>query len=99
MDELLQKVKQVLGQTEDTFNDQLKDLINACLLDLQIAGVAVSQVENVLSNPLIIRAVITFCRVNFGEPDDYDRLKRAYDEQKAQLSMYTGFTVWTEAQQ
>ena len=44
------------------------------------------------SDPLVLRAVITYCKLHFGEPDDYDRLKRAYDEQKAQLSMSSGYT-------
>jgi hypothetical protein len=37
--------------------------------------------------------------MNFGELDKmefYDRLKASYDEQKAQLSMATGYTVWTD---
>jgi len=27
-------------------------------------------------------------------PEDYDKLKRSYDEQKAQLSNATNYTVW-----
>lgn len=46
------------------------------------------------SYPLILRAVITYCRVHFGSPDDYDRLKASYDEQKAQMQMATGYTDW-----
>lgn len=99
MDELLAKVKQALMQTEDTFNDQIKDLINACLGDLKIAGVSTDQLEDVYADPLIIMAVKTYCRLHFGEPDDYDRLRSAYDEQKAQLSMNSRYTVWTEVQQ
>ena len=45
-------------------------------------------------DPLVLRAVITYCKLNFGQPDDYDRLKKSYDEQKAQLSMATGYTEW-----
>ena len=45
-------------------------------------------------DPLIIRAVVTFARMQMGSADDYDRLKRAYDEQKAQLRMATGYTDW-----
>ena len=42
--------------------------------------------------PLIRRAVVTYCKVHFGEPDQYDRLKAAYDEQKAQLMTAYGYT-------
>jgi hypothetical protein len=29
-----------------------------------------------------------------GLSEDYDRLKRSYDEQKAQLSNASGYTMW-----
>ena len=90
---ILAKVKTALRVTTDDFNDEINDLIDACLLDLGIAGV----VESDTTNHLIIRAIITYCRANFGQPDDYDRLKKSYDEQKAQMSMATGYTEWTEA--
>ncbi len=32
---------------------------------------------------------------SFPLPDDYDRMKRSYDEQKAQLSTNTGHTKWS----
>lgn len=92
MDELLQKVKEALRQTENTFNGEISDLINACFLDLNIAGVTLP--DGALSNPLIIRAVILYSKVYFGDPENYERNKAAYDENKAQLSMYTGFTDW-----
>lgn len=87
---ILAKVKVALRVSTDDFNDEINDLIDACLLDLGIAGVT----EDDTTNHLIIRAIITYCRANFGQPDDYDRLKASYDEQKAQLSMATGYTSW-----
>jgi hypothetical protein len=47
---------------------------------------------------LVKRAVITYCKMHFGEPDGYDRLKASYDEQKAQLSTCTGYTDWLGAE-
>ena len=89
---MLEKVKLALRITTAAFDNEIKDLISAALADLGIAGV-----ENAdESKPLIIRAVITYCKANFGEPDEYDRLKSAYDEQKAQLQMATGYTDWGE---
>lgn len=87
---MLEKVKLALRITTNAFNSELTDLINAAYLDLGIAGVINTENET----PLIIRAVITYCRCNFGQPDEYDRLKASYDEQKAQLSMATGYTDW-----
>ena len=66
------------------------NLIDAGLLDLGIAGVSNTDI----TDPLVLRAVTTYVRVNFGSPDDYDRLKASYDEQKAQLGTATGYTTW-----
>lgn len=93
MDNVLNSIKLALRITTDAFNAELVDLLNAALLDLGIAGVTTDST----SDPLILRAVITYCKLHFGQPDDYDRLKRSYDEQKAQLATATGYTTWTEA--
>jgi len=89
---MLEKVKMALRITTDAFNDELNDLIDAAKLDLGIAGVVVPQTIDAICT----RAVITYCKLHFGEPDDYDRLKASYDEQKAQLSMATGYTEWID---
>lgn len=89
----LSKVKMALRLTEDDFDDQITDLIQAGLSDLGIAGV---NGENaVISDSLVRQAVITYCKMNgFCDSSEFDRLKASYDEQKAQLSMATGWTDW-----
>lgn len=93
MNTALAKVKLALRIVTSDFDDELNDLIEAALLDLNIAGADGPNVE--LTNALALRAVITYCKMHFGEPDEYDRLKASYDEQKAQMSMATSFTVWS----
>jgi hypothetical protein len=93
MDNVINSIKLALRITTDAFNAELTDLLNAALLDLGIAGVT----NDDINDPLILRAVITYCKIHFGQPDDFDRLKRSYDEQKAQLSTATDYTTWTEA--
>ena len=88
---LLDKVKLALRIKTDAFDDELNELILAAATDLGIAGVLVKS-EN--PEPILSRAIITYCKMSFGLPDDYDRLKRSYDEQKAQLSNATGYTNW-----
>jgi hypothetical protein len=93
MDGILAAVKLSLRITTGAFDSELTDLINAALLDLGIAGINKIAVSDT-TDALIRRAVTTYARLHFGEPGDYDRLKVSYDEQKAQLSMATGYTTW-----
>ena len=88
---MLEKVRLALRITTTAFDSELSDLINAAYADLGIAGV----VNTESTDPIIIRAVTTYCRMNFGEVSDYDRLKASYDEQKAQLSMGSGYTDYS----
>lgn len=90
---MLEAVKLALRITTSAFDDELNVLIDAGLIDLKQAGI--TNLDQ--TDPMIKRAVITFCKLNFGQPDDYDRLKKSYDEQKAQLGMATGYTTWTGA--
>ena len=76
--------------TTTAYNTELTNLISAAKQDLGIAGVEVPQTLD----DICLRAVITYCKMSFGLPDDYDKLKRSYDEQKAQLSTHTGHTNW-----
>lgn len=89
---MLEKVKLALRITTDAFDTELNGLIAAAMIDLGIAGVTLPEPLDDICN----LAVITYCKCNFGQPDDYDRLKKSYDEQKAQLSMATGYTTWTD---
>lgn len=90
--ELIQKAKMARRMTTDVFNDEVERLLNSALLDLGVAGV---DVPNDL-DPLVTTAAITYFLMHFGSPDEYDRLKASYDEQKAQLATHTGYTTWSE---
>ena len=87
---MLDKVKLALRISTDKYNSELNDLIESAKLDLGIAGVVVPTTIDAL----VTKAIITYCKMSFGLPEDYDQLKRSYDEQKAQLSNATGYTDW-----
>lgn len=89
---MLDAVKRALRLTTDVYDAELQELIAAALLDLGIAGVT----EYETDDPLVLNAVKTYCRMHFGSPDDYDRLAAAYDTQKGQLQIATGYTDWGE---
>lgn len=86
MSEILEAVKLALRVSTDVFDNEINDLMEAAKSDLGIVGV-----ENAETDPLVKRAVITYCRMYFGQPDDFDRMKAAYDEQKAQMITATGY--------
>lgn len=82
--------KTALRISTGTFDNEIEDLIRAAVADLGLAGVTNENCDD----PLVRRAVVTYVKAHFGEPDDYDRLKASYDEQKAQMGMATNYTDW-----
>ena len=93
---LLAKAKLVLRITTTAFDDEIKDIIEAGYLDLTTRGVIITETEGSIS-PLVVRALMTYVRYHFGEPDNPEKLKMSYDEQKGQLMTTTGFTNWGDA--
>ena len=89
----LDKVKMGLRIKTTAYDEELTDLIKAAQTDLGIAGVVVPSTLD----EIVTRAITTYCKMSFGLPEDYDRLKKSYDEQKAQLVTATGYTDWLEA--
>lgn len=83
---MLEKVKLALRLTTNAYDAELEDLIAAAKADLSLIGINKEETD-----ALITRAIITYCRANFGSPSDYDRIKASYDEQKAQLQMASGY--------
>lgn len=95
---MLEQVKAALRITSDAFDTDLQNLMEAALLDLGVAGVTKETSEEAedVTDPLVIRAVCTYCAMNRINIEDGQRdwLKRSYDEQKAQLQTATGYTNW-----
>ena len=99
---MLNKAKTALRIKNTTaYDSEILDLIIAGIKDLQVTGAefqwSIQKTNGVVTNvtvndPLVSRAVVTYVRVNFGSPDDYDRLKASYDEQKAQLRCNRNYT-------
>ena len=89
-DDLINAVKMAKRVRTDAYDTQFELLLNAAFLDLGVAGVEVPETLDAL----VTQASITYVLMHFGEPDNYNRLKRSYDEQKAQLATCTGYTDW-----
>lgn len=87
----IDKVKMALRLSTDAYDTELNTYINSAKLDLGIAGVELPYALDEICET----AIITYCKMRFGNPDNYNNLKMSYDEQKAQLSTATGYTEWS----
>ena len=88
---LLNDCKMSMRVVTTAYDSEIQSYIDAAMLDLGIAGVEIPEAADALIN----KAVITYVRMSFGAPANYDKLKAAYDEQKAQLQTASGYTDWS----
>lgn len=93
---LLDKVKAACRVASNAYDEELTDLIESGLADMGITDIKSAVLIDTDPDPLIRKAVITYCRMNFGYQDElaYERLKASYDEQKSQLLMSGRYTDW-----
>jgi len=81
---MLCKVKTSLRISNTAFDDEIYDLIEAAKMDLNISGVKVIDEMD----PLIIRAVITYCKANFGfDNPDSKKLQESYEMLRNHLTL------------
>jgi len=99
---MLEKVKLALLISTNDFDTELIDLIYAAFIDLNIGDINEDLTVFATTDPAIIRAVCTYCGYQFellhGSLERSNAFKKSYDEQKAQMGMATGYTVWSEAE-
>lgn len=93
--QMLSAAKLALRLTTTAYDTEITNLLDAALLDLGVAGVEVPDSVD----KLVQQACITYVKIHFGSPTDFDRLKVSYDEQKAQLATCTGYTDWLEGEE
>lgn len=93
---LLDKVKAACRVASNAYDEELTDLIESGLADMGLTDIKSAVLTDSDPDPLIRKAVITYCRMNFGYQDElaYERLKASYDEQKSQLLMSGSYTDW-----
>lgn len=103
---MLSETKMALRIKTNIYDGEIARLIEAAVGDLGIVDVEAAGVSFIISatttgetvtdnstitDQLLIRAIITYVRLHFGSPDDYDKLERSYNEQKAQLITASGY--------
>lgn len=106
---MLSETRLAMRFSTTAYDMELASLLGAGKRDLELAGIQIAGKllfpvsggivtdESTITDELVKRALITYVRCHFGSPSDYDRLKAAYDEQKAQLMSATGYGLPDEA--
>lgn len=81
---ILDEVKMALRIKTTAFDTQeIEPIIEACILDLKLAGIKVLET----TDPLIKRAVVLYAKANFGSDPNADKFQKSYDLLKSSLSV------------
>ena len=82
-DELIAKAKiRIRKMSTDILDEDVGQLVEVALADLKRIGVDGSYLGKngrSINDPLIIEAVLMYCKANFGTPDNQERLMEAYE--------------------
>lgn len=102
---MLSEVKLALRLTTEVYDDELLRLISSGIIDLQMVGANFDVTEvtedsvvtdYTITDSLVVTALITYVKLHFGAPANYDKLKASYDEQKAQMRETSAYSAWEE---
>ena len=106
---MLKEAKKALRVTVSYYDSEIAHLLMSGANDLEIAGVtlpgtvaftigtndAVTDTSTLTDN-LVMRAIITYAAMRFGNPPNYDKLREAYETQKVQLMHASAYTDYGE---
>lgn len=83
---LIDEVKTNLRISGNIFDEhEINPLIEACKKDLKLSGVHESRIND--DDALIKRAIIIFCKANFGDNPNSEKFRISYELQKASLAV------------
>jgi hypothetical protein len=86
---MLAQVKLALRITDDAFDDEVNDIIKACLADLKLIGVTRFK----KGDSLILRAVVLCAKAHFGFNDDSEKYKMSYEAMRISLGLAGDYRV------
>ncbi len=90
---MFESVKRSLRITHNFLDDEILELVAAARQDLVQSGVSASKAESE-EDPLIKRAIITYCKANFGLSNvDSEKYQRSYDMLKNHLALASDYNV------
>jgi len=80
---MLDAVRLSLRKTGNEFDTEIQDIIEACKIDLRIAGIV--KIED--DDPLILRVVTLYAKGHFGFADMGTKYLEAYEALKVSLTL------------
>lgn len=92
----LTSVRLYVRLSATTFDSELTDLINAARADMVLGGVLEARAEDE-SDPLVLRAVATYVKAEFGlDNADSEKYRAAYNELKTRLMLADAYITEEE---
>lgn len=86
-DSYLASVRRYMRLTTTAHDSELQDLINAARADLMLGGVNEAKAQDE-TDPLILRAVATYVKAEFGlDNEDSEKYRASYKEQRNGLTL------------
>jgi len=87
---MLEKVRKALRITNEYFNDELNDLIDAALADMELSGIKANAMTD---DKLISRAVTLYSKAQFGlENKESEKYQESYESLKRHLALSEDYT-------
>lgn len=81
--EWIEETKRNIREKSSGADEEVKGLIGACLKELEIAGVYVTDTED----PLAKQAVKLYCKGNYGYDENAERFREAYAALKDAMAL------------
>ena len=93
---MLNDVKDALRVSGNDLDIEITDLIEAAKADLRLSGVHNDKIDD--TDPLIKRAIMVYCKANFGyeDPKLSERFQESYISLKHHLTLSAEYTVGDE---
>lgn len=83
---MLNKVKLALRISNDAYDGEITDLINACKKELELAGIASSNINE--NDAIISRTIMCYCKAYFGfDNTEADRYIKSFESLKSFLCL------------
>lgn len=89
---MLEKVKLALGLTTTAYDDDITDDIAAARAELIRSGVASSKASSD-TDPLITKAIKTYCQKEYSEGSEAERFTKAWESQLDNIRKSAGYMV------